>query len=327
MTTSESMLEAATSAPPDIFIWLGKMENAIYCPLPRFLPCYRKDPKENDSGHLILGILWTALVLVGVGFFLCAYFLETQTVSSVVQPFISDDFPRERPKNATYEVVIAAFEANLDWAKDLSPPRLTVYLKGNALTSSLPPGASVIRLRNIGREAETLVYHVVHNYDTLAGFLIFLQGNPFGHMDVAGPVNPSPNPRNLQPEIDNLIAGQPIHPKTIPFCREWYTEPYDIYPELHLQKYYEIFFNDTSPEVFTFAPGCQYIFPRDEIRARPLAFYKSIHSKLKQRDNPTFHGGPLVQFDGEQINAWAFERFAPLFFNRHPALRDPWQPV
>ena len=123
------------------------------------------------------------------------------------------------PKSATkftYEVVIAAFEANLDWAKNLSPPVLTLYLKGHA--SPLPEHATIVHLNNIGREAETLVYHVVHNYDRLAEYLIFLQDNPFRHMDVASTINLTE--RGLQAELDDLISNQSQHARTSPFCRE-----------------------------------------------------------------------------------------------------------
>ena len=44
------------------------------------------------------------------------------------------------------------------------------------------PGS--IKLKNIGREGETFLYHIINNYYNLDDVTVFLQGNPFEHLQL-----------------------------------------------------------------------------------------------------------------------------------------------
>jgi len=91
-----------------------------------------------------------------------------------------------------------------------------------------------------------------------------------------------------------------------------------------MQEYYHSFFSGVAPEIFTFAAGCQYILPRSEIHARPFSFWKYIHKLFKNAGNSNFAPSwfEVVEFDEDEMNAWTFERFVPLFFNHTPPLRN-----
>ena len=73
--------------------------------------------------------------------------------------------------------VIAKYKEDINWIKKLKH-KVTIYDK-----SDFPVEGS-IKLKNVGREGETFLYHIVKNYDNLDDVTVFLQGNPFEHVQV-----------------------------------------------------------------------------------------------------------------------------------------------
>jgi hypothetical protein len=117
------------------------------------------------------------------------------------------------------QVVIARFDEDLAWVPAALRPHVLVYNKGAATesrhaipssrcpisggatplreceveysqctspttprlnASDIPPG-NVVPLENVGREGHSWFTHITHNYDRLADFTVFLQGEPFDH--------------------------------------------------------------------------------------------------------------------------------------------------
>ena len=74
------------------------------------------------------------------------------------------------------KVIIARYQEDISWANDIGYDYI-VYDKGEL------SGDNSIILPNIGRESHTYLTHIVRNYDSLATHNIFLQGNPFDHID------------------------------------------------------------------------------------------------------------------------------------------------
>lgn len=76
----------------------------------------------------------------------------------------------------TVKVIIAKYQEDVRWADDLGYDYL-VYDKSES------PIQNTLQLKNIGREGHTYLTHIVREYDTLADFNVFVQGNPFDHLD------------------------------------------------------------------------------------------------------------------------------------------------
>lgn len=74
------------------------------------------------------------------------------------------------------KVIIARYREDISWAADLGYDYV-VYDKGGS------SAVNARRLENIGREGHTYLTHIVREYDTLAPVNVFLQGNPFDHLD------------------------------------------------------------------------------------------------------------------------------------------------
>lgn len=75
----------------------------------------------------------------------------------------------------TVEIVIAKYKEDLSWITNLNDP-VTIYDKSEEpINNSIP-------LKNLGRESQTYVHHILSKYDALAPITVFLQGNPHDHI-------------------------------------------------------------------------------------------------------------------------------------------------
>lgn len=92
-------------------------------------------------------------------------------------------FEKYQNSKKSFEVVIARYYENLNWvAKEFPNEKITIYNKGK---DDITPLANwkIIKLPNIGRESHTYLYHIIANYNHLADRTLFLQGDPYGHMN------------------------------------------------------------------------------------------------------------------------------------------------
>jgi hypothetical protein len=85
---------------------------------------------------------------------------------------------KNKQKN-NVEVVIAAFNEDLSWIKEIKHP-IYLYYKSNNYKKIIS-NEIIQYLPNIGRESHTYIHHIVANYNRLADVTVFCQGNPFEH--------------------------------------------------------------------------------------------------------------------------------------------------
>jgi len=105
----------------------------------------------------------------------------------------------------TRRLVVAKYKENVNWINDLADDfDIIVYNKDNnldpnnldfSLNEYYVNGIKWVDLPNIGREAQTYLFHIIENFNDLYDLEIFTQGNPFDH---------SPN------FINNLLSLNPI---------------------------------------------------------------------------------------------------------------------
>jgi len=79
-------------------------------------------------------------------------------------------------------VVISRFKEEVGWVSkiDREKFKIIIYNKGPDLELD---GVEIIKLKNVGREADTYLHHMIENYNFISNEdrLFFLQGNPFDH--------------------------------------------------------------------------------------------------------------------------------------------------
>lgn len=71
-------------------------------------------------------------------------------------------------------IIVARYNERIEWTKQFT--NVFIYNKGSELHD-----ASYIPLKNVGREGHTYYKYICDNYENLADYTIFLQGNPFDH--------------------------------------------------------------------------------------------------------------------------------------------------
>ena len=136
---------------------------------------------------------------------------------------------------ATYKIVIARYNEDIDWVNSLAKDNVIIYNKGP--DHNIADVESITRL-NIGRESETYLYYIISNYHCLPDYVLFMQGDPFFHMHHI-------NPQNMQVCIDTMVLTRPT--TTMPLFVNYTNEIYWMNYALKKHSYFELFFNKTVP--------------------------------------------------------------------------------
>ncbi len=136
------------------------------------------------------------------------------------------------------DLVVARYNESLEWIQ-LVPPGLHVhvYNKGAPIGSGpVQSRARVIDRRNVGRESELYLTHILEHGPGLGDFTVFCQGDPFEH----------------SPDFLELLAGtdewQPIQP--LSWC---WKEDANVPPRALLQKNAASSGLRVRPELFSLA--------------------------------------------------------------------------
>ena len=179
------------------------------------------------------------------------------------------------------EYVVAHYREDLTWTKSLPPGKVTVYCKDDRRRTATSDNQC---LPNIGREAHTYLHHIFSRYDQLAGQTVFLQGNPFDHID-------SETFRDIPADNEFLELGESIGLDD--------TTGAPSHSNLDLASRYEELFNDRSPAYFAYRAGANFCVSREVIQRHSQADYRSFLNILL--NSPS---GP-----------WEFERLWPSIFS------------
>ena len=110
-------------------------------------------------------------------------------------------------------VVIARYRENLAWVHDTVPHycHVIVMNKGDPIGTNVHPNSRVHDIPNIGRESEAYLRYILSNYDDLSEIIIFLQGDPFPHIEA--------NLRNTLIAICNDAKSLPCYPISMRWLR------------------------------------------------------------------------------------------------------------
>jgi len=186
----------------------------------------------------------------------------------------------------TSEIVVARYNENIDWLKPLLH-HATIYNKGdsNTVTSIawMQYGARVAYLPNVGREAQTYIWHIVNNYDRLSEWTTFTQGNPFDHE--RAPLTLSKRCQNGMSSNCSLANNsQTWHPSesfNIKQYRGKLLEPYEGTFKQFWDKYVRVPFPKNNR--FFVYWGAIFCVSKERILSRPRSDYVSM---LLSLDSP-----------------------------------------
>jgi len=180
-----------------------------------------------------------------------------------------------------FELIIARYDEDLSWLRRVPNTfHITVYNKGQALSSLNHQSLTITALPNIGHEDQTYLHHLVTRYDDLADVMVFCQGKPFDHAPDFHRTLKRMIDRRLQvPDFlwlgfvidrDNLDGArlfQKWHPDRKLFMQKFWNQ---VFPGKSIQRS-----ERDVPSFFLFYPGAQFIVTAEQIRKQPKAFYES----------------------------------------------------
>jgi hypothetical protein len=195
--------------------------------------------------------------------------------------------------------IVSRYNEDLLWLDGIFT-NVVIYNKGSALDEqalSLKEGRELYQLKvyhleNIGREAHTYLHHIVNNYNNLATWNIFLQGNPFDHCpEVIRLVNDFPQ---CAGELNKFSEGCYSLANRILKEDQSFLSGLGVYAEdLHYKTF------NSSKQYFVYASGAQYIVHKQNILNRPREFYMDL----------------LNSYNWNTHMPWSIERIWPEIFN------------
>ena len=155
----------------------------------------------------------------------------------------------------------------------------TIYNKGEPLEENC------INLHNIGREGHTFIHHIVSNYENLADYTMFLQGNPF-----------NPHSPNLFSRLNHFIETQEsiqdftwISESIIEGDFEYIREPYhSIFPNIKFA-FEQIFKDQKPPKTFRFGAGAQFMVSKISFNKDQKSSMKTFFNSLKKLNKMKSH--------------------------------------
>jgi hypothetical protein len=138
----------------------------------------------------------------------------------------------------SYEIVVARYNEDISWLLSLNKKwKITIYNKGQPLQNigtliMRHPNVTIINIKNKGREADTIAYHMLNCYGNYTDLTVFIQADPFTH---------APEMKELLDVLLNKTTMNPETEKYIPM-----TICYDIQknvppPEISAQRQNKFF--------------------------------------------------------------------------------------
>lgn len=173
-------------------------------------------------------------------------------------------------------VVVARYNEDLVWTNDITH-KVTIYNKGELLDGLIHP---IIPLVNKGREGETFLRHIVENYNNLDAVTVFLQGDPFDHLNLLNGWELDMTEFEKKMVCYKLNREIDANSRFEGFYQVRYNVPGNT-NNSRTSEYCRFYFGETH-RFFTVVPGAQYIVPREVILSRPLAFWQRLHTGIYQ---------------------------------------------
>jgi len=194
----------------------------------------------------------------------------------------------------TKEIVIAAYNKDIDWINDISPDvKKTIYQKGDIVRPNEIP------LPNFGRCVHTFFNHLLINYNQLSEITFFGQEYPFDHWEnIVEIVNGTME--NCIDKSTIRIGGYfGFHFNTVGSM--WEMKPSSQFESgkiitcdsnggphtsmtLNVDSYWDKLFDSKPPTNYDFLPGGHFGMTKQHVHLRPITFYNQIVDLLSSDD-------------------------------------------
>lgn len=222
--------------------------------------------------------------------------------------------PRPRPANLAKELVVAHYKESIDWVND-APMNVCLYQKcPGQCTTDFKDHVVVRHLPNRGREAGTYLDHIVQNYDSLAQWTYFVQGQPHSGDELFGRLAvPYTDTTGLTQWYKQEWPGPEVTDHDLVEQHGNYVVRYGdaryagaLSPESNepwLERIWSTWFSSPQPRIgnWYYAFGAEWAVPRHRILARPLKFWRLARDAANNSSND------LKIWLQDVSSGWAFE--------------------
>ena len=218
------------------------------------------------------------------------------------------------------EIVIAAYDKNLDWLSELNTDiKKTIYRKGDAL----PLQEDEILIEpNVGRCVHSFFNHIYQNYHNLSDITFFAQDYPFDHwedliyvinndieviknrssLNIGGYYGYHFNSITIPSEkggiMHTMYPSQHHGDGKIIACNS-NGMPHDHNPNINVDLYWDLLFDSPKPNIYEFIPGGHFGLTKEHAHIRSIDFYNKIVTLLID----------------DNIAPWIIERLECYIFN------------
>ena len=175
---------------------------------------------------------------------------------------------------------ISHYNGDLDWVEYLQPKNYLIYNKSNAFLSQ---NLNNIRIKNVGYNIYSYLKFIIDNYNNLPETIVFCKDNIFKrHININTFLSLIKENTFTSLEENNKKRSFPISIQLSDngfneINSSWYKFEYSRKYFANYDVFYKfIFKNDCIPYFLRYAPGANYIVPKNNILKRDRNFYKNL---------------------------------------------------
>jgi hypothetical protein len=182
-----------------------------------------------------------------------------------------------------YFVVSSYGNSSVEWLKSKSQKEYCVYLKDKTCHDSIED-KNIIRVDNVGYNIYSYMRYIVDNYENIPDVVVFCKNNVFPR-HVSKEVFIKLSERRVFTPIEEPSRWDLKYPMTLlgsdngflELNNSWYT-PHN--PSKYFTEFDDfwkfIFDTNETPRYLRFAPGANYVVPKENIKLRTKEFYINI---------------------------------------------------
>lgn len=187
-------------------------------------------------------------------------------------------------------LIISRYNEDLEWLQNINGFQINIYNKGPEIKYKF---SNITKLKNVGRESHTWLYHIVNHYDKLGDLIIFQQGR----IDDLGCMAFN-NPEKYEKIIDKYGFAASRYGLLGPFHWSWNV---GIEKNIKYKKDWEqknisrskVGFRNFAKELFPEIPifvatsygGC-FAVKKESIKLYKIDFYEQLLKILSKNKNP-----------------------------------------
>lgn len=191
------------------------------------------------------------------------------------------------------QLVISRFNENIDWLNKIPNLFDDIFVYNKGEDNILSKQYKIIKVKNVGREAQTYLQFIIDNYDNLADYTLFSQAHPFDrgwNGDTQFFINQLNFLVSIKPNETTPLGW--VNVETLEVCPPMEEHKFI---EMNYKKEYESIFNEVYPNRLVYSSGATIWVPRKNILYREKQFYCKLNETVNKEVHPK--------------NAWILERF------------------